>query len=1000
MKKWSSLAVNLGIVLLIVISQSGLTRVFAQSAGYEIKGKVTNESGNPIPEVQISIGSVTVKTDSMGNYTIKGLTAGRYTVTASLTNYTFVSSTPMPIDVPRDGTVDFTGTPLFNSISGRVTDSFGRGVPNVDISVDGLNLSKTNFYGYYEIGGFTAGVHTVVPQLAQYTFEPASRKVTLPLNGVLVNFQANSALVYTLDGTIVRSNDTHTGVMGVKVSVGDLYQATTDGQGRFIIRGIPPGDYELKAELNGYQFNLPKPSTINFPPSQTLSLIATPYMNTIRGRIIEAGSGEPVPGVAFKVGCGMSAISNAAGYYSITGLPDGVFTIEPSLKNTSFTPSQATLTLPMDGYVDFVAEPLSTQGSSLSGYIKIVGENEEPLAGVEVDSGAGKGVTNINGYYKIPNLPNGVYIVKPALKGFTFTPSTQIVEIPHSEDVNFEAAPIEYTIRGKVANAADTPTQGAVVRAGVGLQAVTNAHGVYVIGGLPAKSTPYTLTAALDGSTFTPNQTMPVSVPPIINNLNFLSANATLYGQVDGYVTYTNGQPVTGALVKAKPNEAAAGIDRSFSCCCPDEGSEYIAYTDVNGYYALGGMPVGEYEITVVKSGHSFESLTPLPIFVPQSGVNFRANVLPNTYSLSGTITDISSMSALAGVKVYLKEGSDYSGMTNKNGYYVIGGIPTGNYSPQAVLFGYTFRALTQLPINFSGNTQPPLQANFEASSMLKAPASVFAIQGRIINALGEGIPFATIQINPNQLVTESTDINGYYSYHWLTSNQSYTLTPQKSGCIFTPSSRVYSFTSVGYPLEQNFTAECSYSLTFWIKDKAGSGINGVKVVAKPSPEDAQRSEVNAIEGSSVGEYIFNNLKEGVYIVQPSREGYSFIPSSFLIEIPKKLALPTFLGFANNTIYTVGGNVVNMQGEPLAGVTIMDDGGNSTVTDSKGNYLLSFSIESLTPGTNLIKLIPISADYIFTPTAREIDVSPLRGKVSLYPTKADIENQNFVGRKR
>jgi hypothetical protein len=59
-------------------------------------------------------------------------------------------------------------------------------------------------------------------------------------------------------------------------------------------------------------------------------------------------------------------------------LPDGVFTIEPSLSNFSFTPKQATLTLPMDGYVDFEATPLSTQGSSLSGYVKFR-RNEEPL---------------------------------------------------------------------------------------------------------------------------------------------------------------------------------------------------------------------------------------------------------------------------------------------------------------------------------------------------------------------------------------------------------------------------------------------------------------------------------------------------------------------------------------------------------------------------------------------------------------------------------------------
>jgi hypothetical protein len=97
MKKWSSLAIKWGMLLLIAVFHSGLLRVYAQSVGYEIKGKVTNASGNPIPDVQISTGSITVTTDIMGNFTLQGLSAGRYTISASLTNFSFVSTTPMPM---------------------------------------------------------------------------------------------------------------------------------------------------------------------------------------------------------------------------------------------------------------------------------------------------------------------------------------------------------------------------------------------------------------------------------------------------------------------------------------------------------------------------------------------------------------------------------------------------------------------------------------------------------------------------------------------------------------------------------------------------------------------------------------------------------------------------------------------------------------------------------------------------------------------------------------
>ena len=74
------------------------------------------------------------------------------------------------------------------SISGRVTDVNGSGIPGVNLS-DGMgHTAMTNGIGNYTLAGAIPGTRTVTPAKVSFTFSPASRAVALSSNVTGVDF--------------------------------------------------------------------------------------------------------------------------------------------------------------------------------------------------------------------------------------------------------------------------------------------------------------------------------------------------------------------------------------------------------------------------------------------------------------------------------------------------------------------------------------------------------------------------------------------------------------------------------------------------------------------------------------------------------------------------------------------------------------------------------------------------------------------------------------------
>jgi len=148
-----------------------------------------------------------------------------------------------------------------------------------------------------------------------------------------------------------------------------------------------------------------------------LTISPTSGAYVVSGNITSGGIG--LAGVLVSVGA-YSATTNALGNYYIANVPNGSYTLTPSLAGYSFTPS----TLPVTASGANVTGQNFTSILSTFAISGTITSNGAGLAGVSISDGTSTVTTDYFGYYSFTNLPNGTYTLTPTLPGYTFTPPT------------------------------------------------------------------------------------------------------------------------------------------------------------------------------------------------------------------------------------------------------------------------------------------------------------------------------------------------------------------------------------------------------------------------------------------------------------------------------------------------------------------------------------------------------------------------------------------------
>ncbi|MBU2219387.1 S8 family serine peptidase, partial [Patescibacteria group bacterium] len=137
------------------------------------------------------------------------------------------------------------------------------------------------------------------------------------------------------------------------------------------------------------------------------------------------------------------------------------------------------------------------------------------------------------------------------------------------------------------------------------------------------------------------------------------------------------------------------------------------AVTDVSGNYTIANVPIGSYTVTASASG--YENSTQLNVSVvadTATTVNFALN--PILYgTIDGYVTDLTTSDPIVGASV--TDGTR-SAVTDTTGYYIISGVPEGDYTVSVSATGYQSNSQS---VTVVGNTNTT--ANFSLQTVSQA---------------------------------------------------------------------------------------------------------------------------------------------------------------------------------------------------------------------------------------------------------------------------------------
>ncbi|NQT74511.1 MAG: Ig-like domain-containing protein [Chloroflexi bacterium] len=402
-----------------------------------------------------------------------------------------------------------------------------------------------------------------------------------------------------------------------------------------------------------------------------------------------------------------------------------------------------------------------------------------------------------------------------------------------------------------------------------------------------------------------------------------------------------NGEPLSGArLIIERP-----------------EGTGYMPYgilTDSNGEYVyLPDVGDGEYTITPWNEPYTSETVTYWK-FSPESQTVDWDDSEPTSVRFTAEVSNRITVNVrdnnndyVPGVEVtILKPNEDQEALTTSSyglSHFTPDAGVDGTYTISVSKLGYGFD-LTSQSVDWDG--QQCVWVSFEANYIATTTINT--------TVKDNGIPISEVKLTINQPDnTEEiryTDLDGTDNYPPTGGGgNNYTITPEKEGYSFYPLSRTEYWGGLS-DVEVNFEANKN-EITPTVSDKRRYLVNGVDMtILKPDGDTEVLTIVH------YGEVTFD-YGEGDYTVTPSKEGYTFNPTSYTFYWDGSSYYPIDFRATCGILITVTENGIH----PVEGVkfTIVDQNG-----DDVNNLLLGTGDD----GTILFVPDGDNGSYTITPS--------------------------------
>jgi choice-of-anchor A domain-containing protein len=283
----------------------------------------------------------------------------------------------------------------------------------------------------------------------------------------------------------------------LRLTGASVLSASSGGNGRVVVLEVPPGDYSLRVEKEG--FVAASANGISVRAAQTLDLgyidlARAAGSAVLRGRVSSVADGSPIAGAAVTVSGALDAsvFTGPDGRYEILSTSAGAISI--AVTRSGYVSAQASASLALGSILEFNPalypngfEPPTS--AILTGRI-VAASDESPIAGARVTVGSRQALTDAAGSFQLAELPVGSVQAAISAQGFLGASLTGTLA-PGVNDAGLirlaaDVPPTSSSVTGLVRDSETlTAIAGAVVEVtGSAQRASTGADGRYRIEGI------------------------------------------------------------------------------------------------------------------------------------------------------------------------------------------------------------------------------------------------------------------------------------------------------------------------------------------------------------------------------------------------------------------------------------------------------------------------------------------------------------------------------------
>jgi hypothetical protein len=187
---------------------------------------------------------------------------------------------------------------------------------------------------------------------------------------------------------------------------------TTDGTGHYSVAGIAVTAYSMTAQAAGYQ-SQSATATVGGGSTTTQNFALTGQATQLSGTVTDASTTKPIAGATVSAGSG-SAVTDAGGAYTISGLAPGTYTATATASGYASQIASVALTAGNTTTQNFTLAP---NPGTITGRVSD-GGTAAPIAGATVSYSGGSTTTDGSGAYTLASVAEGSYSMTAGASGY------------------------------------------------------------------------------------------------------------------------------------------------------------------------------------------------------------------------------------------------------------------------------------------------------------------------------------------------------------------------------------------------------------------------------------------------------------------------------------------------------------------------------------------------------------------------------------------------------